>query len=114
MPGISPGIFMDYKPDFLYLTTTGWISGQPHEIEIWYVAHGGCYYLVSERRERSHWVKNIQQNPAVQFHVESTTYSGTGRALDPQTEPELARAVSGLMNTKYNWSEGLIIELCPA
>jgi deazaflavin-dependent oxidoreductase (nitroreductase family) len=98
---------------FLYLTTTGWKSGQPHEIEIWYVGHDGCYYLVSEMREQSHWVKNIRHNPAITFRVGAQSFKGTGRAVDPATEPELAAAVSALMDAKYEWSKGLIVELKP-
>ena len=45
---------------FLYLTTTGHRSGNPHEIEIWYVEHEGCYFLVSEKNESAHWVRNIR------------------------------------------------------
>src|SRR5262245_44820813 len=102
-----------YNPEFLYLTTTGHKTGNPHEIEIWYVAYEGRYYLVAEGRERSHWVQNIRHNPAVHFHVEGQAYQGTGRAIDPTAEPELAAAVSKLMDDKYNWSNGLIVELKP-
>ena len=41
---------------YLYLTTSGHKTGNSHEIEIWYVVHHGCYYLVSEKREAAHWV----------------------------------------------------------
>ncbi|MCB9438040.1 MAG: nitroreductase family deazaflavin-dependent oxidoreductase [Anaerolineales bacterium] len=98
---------------YLYLTTTGWKSSNPHEIEIWYVEHGGCYYLVSEMLERSHWVQNIRHNPAVQVRVGERHFAGTGRILNPDAEPELCESVCALMDTKYNWSEGLIVELCP-
>ncbi len=98
---------------YLYVTTTGWKSGQPHEIEIWFVAHSGAYYMVSEQRERAHWVQNIQRNPAITFRVGDQHYSGTGRAVDPAAEPELAAAVRALMDAKYDWSDGLIVELKP-
>jgi deazaflavin-dependent oxidoreductase (nitroreductase family) len=98
-------------PEFLYLTTTGWKTGQPHEIEIWYMPHEGRYYLVAEGRERAHWVRNIAHNPAVSFRVGERTFSGTGRAIDPAQEPQLAAAVSALMEAKYEWSDGLIVEL---
>lgn len=99
------------ESQFLYLTTTGHISGKPHEIEIWFVPHAGKYYLVSEMRERSHWVQNIRRSPAISFRVGAHTFSGTGRVVDPTAEPELARAVSQLMDAKYNWSDGLIVEV---
>jgi deazaflavin-dependent oxidoreductase (nitroreductase family) len=103
----------EYKPEFLYLTTTGRKSGLPREIEIWYVAHEGCYYLCAERREQTQWVQNIQQNEAVSFWVNGQIYAGAGRIIDPTAEPELAGAVSRLFDAKYKWSDGLLVELCP-
>ncbi|MCL4875433.1 MAG: nitroreductase family deazaflavin-dependent oxidoreductase [Anaerolineae bacterium] len=100
--------------EYLYLTTTGRKSGKPHEIEIWFVEHHGAYYLVSEMREKSDWVKNIQHSPAITFRVGTQEFSGAGRAIDPEKEPELAQAVSARMDQKYGWSEGLIVELKPA
>jgi deazaflavin-dependent oxidoreductase (nitroreductase family) len=102
-----------YNAEFLYLTTIGGKTGNPHEIEIWYVPHGNCYYLVSEGRTESHWVKNLLHNPHISFWVQGQTYKGTGRAIDRTTEPELTEIVDGLMQTKYNWSDGLLVELCP-
>ena len=102
---------MSAEPQFLYLTTTGWKSSNAHEIEIWFVSHAGRYYLVSEHRERSHWVQNIQHNPAIKFRVNEIPYDGTGRVVDSTAEPELTAKVSALMDAKYNWSNGLIVEL---
>lgn len=101
------------EPQYLYLTTTGHISGKPHEIEIWFVAHQGRYYLVSEKRERSHWVQNIRHDPAITFRVGEQHFDGIGRAVDPGIEPELAEQVCALMDAKYGWSTGLIVELSP-
>lgn len=101
------------EPQYLYLTTTGWKTGRPHEIEIWFVEREGRYYLVSEGRERAHWVQNIRRNASVMFRVAEDHFEGTGRAVDRAAEPELAAAVSRLMDTKYGWSDGLIIELAP-
>ncbi len=98
---------------FLYLTTTGHRSGRPHEIEIWYVEHDGHYYIVSEHRERSHWVRNVRQQPNVTIRVTGVTYAGVGRVVDAETEPDIAAAVSALMDAKYAWSDGLIVELTP-
>ncbi|MEZ4667154.1 MAG: nitroreductase family deazaflavin-dependent oxidoreductase [Anaerolineae bacterium] len=103
-----------YKDEFLYLTTTGWKSGNPHEIEIWYVAHNGCYYLCAEQRERSHWVRNIQHQPSVTVRVKGKVFAATGRPLDAGTDAELISAVAGLFNQQFQWSDGLLVELCPA
>ena len=105
--------FETYQPEFLYLTTTGWKTGRRHEIEIWYVAHGGCYYLVAEMGDRAHWVRNLQSTPRVIFYVEGRRRQGAGRTVERAAEPELAAAVAALMDAKYGWSDGLIVELCP-
>lgn len=102
---------------YLYLTTTGWKSGNRHEIEIWFVEHDGRYYLMSERRERSHWVQNIQRSPAVTLRLgtrDAPLLHGTGRVVVADAEPELAAAVAAKMLAKYNWDGGLIVELSPA
>jgi deazaflavin-dependent oxidoreductase (nitroreductase family) len=100
-------------PEFIYITTTGWKSGNPHTIEIWYVERAGRYYAVSEHREKSHWVQNIRHNPAIMLRVGTTTYRGMGRPLDPAAEPALVEAVAALMQAKYEWSNGLIVEFTP-
>lgn len=101
-----------YNTEFLYLTTTGRTSGKPHEIEIWYVPYRNCYYLISGGKTDADWVKNLMHNPHVTFWVQGQTHEGTGRAIDRPTEPELAEAVDELMRAKYQWNDGLIIELC--
>ncbi len=103
----------NYKDEFLYLTTTGRKTGQPREIEIWFVEHGGCYYLCAEGREKADWVQNILHNPAVIFWVHGKTYSGTGRILEGTAEPDLTAGGTALFDAKYQWSDGLMVELCP-
>ncbi len=96
--------------DYLYLTTIGWKTAQPHEIEIWYVPHAEHYYLVAEQGQKTHWVQNIAHNPAITFRVDTMRFRGTGRIVDHTAEPELAAQVSALMDAKYEWSDGLIVE----
>lgn len=106
---------------FLYLTTTGRKSGLPRPIEIWFVEREGRYYMVSGSRERSHWVKNIQHDPGVTFSVGTRTDRSAGRALTratgrvvtPEHDADLCRQVCALMDAKYGWSDGLIVELTP-
>ncbi|MGH2620400.1 MAG: nitroreductase family deazaflavin-dependent oxidoreductase [Anaerolineales bacterium] len=99
--------------DFLYLTTTGWKTGKPHEIEIWFTELDGRFYLISEGGERAHWVQNIRNQPQVTFRVARLTYEGNGRVVDAHREPELNAAVSRLSVEKYDWGEGLVVELSP-
>jgi deazaflavin-dependent oxidoreductase (nitroreductase family) len=101
---------------YLYLTTTGWKSGKAHQIEIWYVAHAGRYYIVSGGGERSHWVQNIRRDPAITVSIgsrDAAPFQGTARPIDRAAEPELAAQVAALMDQKYNWSDGLIVQLTP-
>lgn len=98
---------------FLYLTTTGWKSGRSHEIEIWYVELDRRYYLVAEGREKAHWVRNIQHNPVITFRVDGRTFRGSGRVIDPVVDLTLVGQVAVLMEAKYEWSAGLIVELTP-
>jgi deazaflavin-dependent oxidoreductase (nitroreductase family) len=100
---------------FLYVITRGWKSGQPHEIEIWYVQHQDSYYIVAEHRERAHWVQNIQRDPAVQVRLgkDGSWRPAQARIITPEAEPALTAEVSSLMDAKYNWSDGLIAEIHP-
>lgn len=102
-----------YKPEFLYLTTTGRKTGQPREIEIWFMAHAGCYYLIAGEREKTQWVQNLQANPQVRFWVEGQFFQGMARPVFPSSEPDLCAAVTALFNARYSWSDGLIVELRP-
>ncbi|MFW5696183.1 MAG: nitroreductase/quinone reductase family protein [Phototrophicaceae bacterium] len=103
--------------EYLYLTTTGRVTGRAHEIEIWYVAYDGCCFLVSEKGEASDWVKNIRHNPALTFRLgdrlRGRLVHGQGRPLDPAAEPDRVAAVRSLMDSKYGWSNGLVVELRP-
>ncbi len=104
------------EPQYLYLTTIGRKSGKPHSIEIWFVEREGRYYAVSEAGEQSDWVQNIASQPEVSFSIgsrDAPLINGTGRLLEPAQQPELTAEVSGLMQSKYDWGEGLIVELTP-
>lgn len=93
---------------FLYLTTKGWKSGRDHEIEIWYVELDGRYYIVSEGREKSHWVQNIKHNPVISVRVGKESFEGRGRIV---TEQDLISKAKDMMNQAYKWSDGLVVEL---
>ena len=97
----------------LYLTTTGRISGQPREIEIWFTERGGRFYLIAEHRERVNWVRNIQAQPQVKVRVGDRHFDATARIVHDDREPELTAAVKALSHAKYGWSDGLVVELKP-
>ena len=50
--------------------------------------------------------------PNVSFTVNNESFEGYARVIDDK-EPELVSSVSSLMNKKYGWSDGLIVELNP-
>ena len=102
---------MESKSQFFYLNTSGWKTGRQHKIEIWFAEYNGRYYIISEHKDNAHWVRNIMHNSKVSFSVNNTTFEGEARIVNREREPELAAEVSNLMNTKYGWSEGIIVEL---
>lgn len=99
------------ESQFLYLTTIGWRTGKQHRIEIWYVTHNEKYYIMSERGINAHWVRNINHNPRISFSINNSNYEGEGRIIDSTKESQLAAQVSEIMNAKYQWDQGLIVEL---
>jgi deazaflavin-dependent oxidoreductase (nitroreductase family) len=104
---------LSQQPQFLYLTTHGWKSGKEHRIEIWFVEHNNGYYIISERLESAHWVQNIKHNLAVSFSIKDKVFKGNARIVDQEKEFALTTEVLKLMDTKYKWSQGLIVELTP-
>ena len=96
--------------EFLYLTTTGRRSGAPREIEIWFTAHAGCYYVVAEHGERANWVQNLRAAPAVTVRVGVERFAARARVVEDR---ELVRTVRHLSETKYGWGDGLVVELEP-
>jgi deazaflavin-dependent oxidoreductase (nitroreductase family) len=95
------------------LTTLGWKTGKQHRIEIWFAEHSEKYYIISERLDRAHWVQNIKHNPAVSFSINDRIFKGSARIVDQEKEAALAAEVFKLMDTKFKWSQGLIVELTP-
>lgn len=98
---------------YLYLTTTGRVTGQPREIEIWFAEHGGRFYLIAER-ESANWVRNIRSQPQVKVRVGGAEFNAIARIVRDEPEPRLAATVKALFDAKYGWSDGLIAELTPA
>ena len=97
---------------YLYLTTTGRVTAQAREIEIWFTEHGGRFYLVAER-ESANWVRNIQSQPQVKVRVGDAEFNAIARVVHNGREPQLGAIVKALFDAKYGWSAGLIVELTP-
>jgi len=97
----------------LYLTTVGRTSGLPRQIEIWFVAFGGRYYLLAEHFRRAQWVRNIEVNPRVQVRIGGHDREATARILDETADAETWRVAQDVARKKYGWGDGLPVEITP-
>ncbi|HEX2997613.1 MAG TPA: nitroreductase/quinone reductase family protein [Anaerolineales bacterium] len=86
------------KEEYCYLTTTGRVSGRPHEIEIWFGLRNNTVYLLSGSMT-SDWVKNLLKNPSVTVRIGERTFTGTARLVTEKDEEALARL---LVAKKYH------------
>ena len=90
--------------DYCYLTTTGRVTGRPHEIEIWFGARGSSLYLLSGGGRDSDWVKNFLRRPDVTVRIASHKFSAAARLV---TDGEEEMAARYLLAEKYQeWEAG--------
>jgi deazaflavin-dependent oxidoreductase (nitroreductase family) len=85
--------------DYCYLTTTGRVSGEPREIEIWFGVDHDTLYMLSGGRDRSDWVQNLLREPGVTVRISGVTRRGRARVVDDPDEDERARR---LLFDKYS------------
>lgn len=67
------------------------MSGEPHEIEIWFALADGVAYMLSGGGDRSDWVRNLQVNPAVTIRIGEERRSAVARVVMDEEEDALAR-----------------------
>ena len=84
--------------DYCYLPTTGRISGEPREIEIWFALEGQTLYMLSGGRDRSNWVKNLMRDPRVRIRIADRVWDGRARVVD---DPSAAARPRELLFAKY-------------
>lgn len=89
------------KEEYCYLTTTGRMTGRPHEIEIWFGIDNITLYLLSGG-DKSDWVRNLIKNPRVQVRMAEHSFSGTARLVQDEREARMAR---NMLADKYNERE---------
>jgi deazaflavin-dependent oxidoreductase (nitroreductase family) len=75
---------------FCYLTTTGRVTGRPHEIEIWFALHGDTAYLMAGDHG-SDWVRNARKQPAVSLRIRDRTFGASARLVSDVAEDALVR-----------------------
>jgi deazaflavin-dependent oxidoreductase (nitroreductase family) len=101
------------KLQYLYLTTTGRVTGQPREIEIWFVESKGKFYILAEHFHKAQWVKNIERNPRVRVRLGSSEFEATARVLDRKRDAATWKLAQSLEREKYDWGDGLPVEIIP-
>ena len=84
---------MSRDDDYCYLTTRGRVTGNDHEIEIWYDRHEDTLYLLAGAGDRSDWVRNVQVEPAVRVRIGDVTYDATARVVIDPDEDVRARTL---------------------
>jgi len=67
------------------------VSGEPHEIEIWFALAGGVTYMLSGGGDRSDWVRNLVANPAVTLRIGEERRAALARVITDADEDALAR-----------------------
>ena len=87
---LEPGLSDE---SFCYLTTVGRVTGQPHEIEIWFALAGTALYMLAGGRERSDWVKNLRRTPRVAVRIGDRRFTGQAREVAAEDEDALARSL---------------------
>ena len=112
---------IDPTTQYCYLTTTGRVSGEPREIEIWFGLIGSTVYMLSGSGEddggpKAHWVRNILKEPRITVRVDDVTYRGIGRVVERGTpEDAAARALvvpkyqSGYSNDLTGWGKTSVV-----
>ena len=98
-------------PEYLYVTTIGRITGQPREIEIWYVESDGKLYILAEHFDQAQWVKNIERNPHVHVRLEAHQFDATARVLNRERDEIAWLTAQRLARETYGWGEGLPVEI---
>lgn len=94
------------RRSFCYVETTGRVTGQPREIEIWFAADPDRdrIYLLSGGRDGADWVRNMRKNPRVRVRIGERHFTGEASEVEGGADEPLARR---LLAAKYqDWREG--------
>lgn len=80
---------------YAYLTTTGRVTGRPHEIEIWFATDGTSVWLLAGGRDDADWVRNLRRDPAVTLRIGDRSVAAAARVV-AEGNDEDARARDAL------------------
>ena len=82
------------------IVTTGRVSGNPHELEIWFGVMDGVMYIISGNGSRADWYRNLMVHPEVVVKLQGEQLVGLAREV---VDPDERRACGDLMGAKYVW-----------
>lgn len=85
--------------EYCYLTTTGRVTGKPHQIEIWFGLKENTLYLLSGNMDRSDWMKNLLKNPSVTVRIAKKNFNAAARIVTNKDEEMMAR---NMLADKYH------------
>ena len=89
------------KEDYCYLTTTGRVTGNLHQIEIWFGLQNSSIYLMAGDHG-SDWVKNLVKDPSVTVRIAKHNFTGIARIVKMEQEEMTAR---NMLADKYKERE---------
>jgi hypothetical protein len=92
---------------YLYLTTTGRCTGNPHTVELWFAVAQNRVFLSHEGRYTD-WMKNIQHDASVEFEVGSSQFRG--RAAFVARPEEFNRGKAALYRKYYGDASAEVID----
>ena len=82
------------------IVTVGRVSGDPHELEIWFGVIDGTMYLISGNGTRADWYRNLLVHPELLVKLAGEERVGRARVV---TDPDERRACGRVMGAKYVW-----------
>ena len=103
---------------YIYLTTRGRKTGNPHSVELWFAMAGKKIYL-SHEGAYTDWMKNILEDDRVEFKIGKNRFRGNARIAKSGEAFELGKHALYLKyygkadkDTIDDWfSESTIIEI---
>jgi deazaflavin-dependent oxidoreductase (nitroreductase family) len=79
---------------YVYVTTTGRRSGQPHEVELWFLARGNTLYCLNSGDGRraagmADWILNLRELPRARVRLGADTFDATARFPEPGSSEDI-------------------------
>ena len=103
---------------YIYLTTKGRTTGNPHTVELWFAVAGGRVYL-SHEGAYTDWMKNVLKDDRVEFRIGRIQFRGKAHIIKSGEAFEIGKHALYLKyygkadeDTINDWfSESTIIEI---